>query len=250
MESLAIQPVGYRAERLHGLFLRASLLLDKRLTRWSVAISGAMLVAALLVSQPVKAEPFAEMFGYPGEIQGEIVDFPKWTAVVQNQTSAPDGCDNEKPCNTHQWQEFLSELEGLPAHEQLEAVNRFVNSQDYVPDMDNYGENDYWATPGQFLANGGDCEDYAILKLFSLLRLGWPSEVLRLVVVQDTKLKMPHAVLAVSMGADVLVLDNQAKSIKSSNTIAHYAPVYSLSDKAWWLHSPTEQTSRAAPASR
>jgi len=198
----------------------------------------------------VKAEPLARVFGYPGEIQGQIIDFPKWTSVIDNQHKASEVCDNEQGCITQKWQQFVDDLEGQPALKQLEAVNRYVNRVDYVPDEKNYGQADHWATPAEFLANGGDCEDFAILKMFSLLRLGWSQDSMRLVVVQDTKLRTPHAVLAVSLGADVMVLDNQASKIKKSDSIKHYAPVYSLSDKDWWLHSPAEQTLAAAPASR
>ena len=93
--------------------------------------------------------------------------------------------------------------------------------------------------PISVLQNGGDCEDYVIVKLFSLRWLGWADDAMRLVVVQDTNLRLPHAVLAVASEGDVYILDNQASIIVPERTIVHYAPVYSISDRQWWLHLPT-----------
>ena len=68
--------------------------------------------------------------------------------------------------------------------------------------------------------------------------LGYPQESLRIVVVQDTNLRVPHAVLAVQDGKDVLILDNQVPSIVPQRDVVHYAPVYSVNEKSWWLHLP------------
>ncbi len=199
------------------------------------------------------AQPFAELFGYPGTVQGSIADFPNWENVISQYDPAgsPVDCDGAKHCAAGDWRDLLSDLEGERAHKQLKAVNAFVNRQAYVDDARNYGQPDVWALPEDFLENGGDCEDFAIMKMFSLMQLGWPVDALRIVVVQDTDLKMPHAVLAVSVGADVLVLDNQTSGIIEASDIGHYAPVYALSDTDWWLYAPSEDSMQASlPASR
>ena len=113
-----------------------------------------------------------------------------------------------------------------------------ANDKDYVLDLDNYGLEDYWAIPREFFANGGDCEDFAITKYFSLRWLGYPRETLRIVVVQDTNLRVPHAVLAVARGADVLVLDNQVREVLKHREVVHYVPVYSINESRWWIHMP------------
>jgi len=202
------------------------------------------LVAFLLTSTPVRAESFNALFGYSEIAQQNIGDFPQWQNVIQEQAStnsAAENCTKKKRsanCLTESWREFLASLQHKSAQEQLAAVNAYVNAQNYVGDEKNYGQADYWADPATFLANGGDCEDFAILKYFSLKALGWSTEKLRVVVVQDTKLRQPHAVLAVATDNEVLILDNQEKNIVKDGSIRHYAPLYSLADDQWWLHMP------------
>ena len=67
-----------------------------------------------------------------------------------------------------------------------------------VSDWAQYGLADFWASPLQTLANGaGDCEDYAILKYVALRELGILPDDLRLVIVQDDRHEVGHAVVAV-----------------------------------------------------
>jgi predicted transglutaminase-like cysteine proteinase len=129
-------------------------------------------------------------------------------------------------------------VRGLPLREQLARVNRYGNDHPYVTDIDNYGREDYWAVPREFLPRGGDCEDFVLAKYFSLRLLGYGVDELRVVVVQDTNLRVPHAVLAVARGGDTWILDNQVQQVRSHRDIVHYAPVYSINDRQWWLHVP------------
>jgi len=194
-------------------------------------IRAVTLIMMLLSSSAVNADPFSAIFGYDGVQQSDMSVFPQWLHVLKNQE-----LDGENYTNL---QTFLNSQQHKSRREQLDAVNSFVNRQDYVIDIENYGADDYWALPAEFLTNGGgDCEDFAILKFFTLRLLGWPAEKLRLLVVQDTKMRQSHAVLAVATDKDVLILDNQVPVIISPEAVPHYAPVYSLSDQQWWLHLP------------
>ena len=62
-----------------------------------------------------------------------------------------------------------------------------------------------------------------------------PSLVL---VVQDLNLKVGHAILAAYVSEKVFILDNQIKPVAPAETIRHYAPMYSVNEESWWLHSP------------
>lgn len=184
-----------------------------------------------------------DLFGYAQEPQQRLADFPQWLRVVERHLSDDlrDGDCSAKVinrCHLAEWRRFIDQTRSLPVREQLKAVNRYANSKDYVLDLHNYGVEDYWAIPREFLANGGDCEDYAITKFFSLRWLGLPADDLRLVIVQDTNLRVPHAVLAVSRGAEVFILDNQVQAVLSQRDVVHYAPVYSINESHWWIHVP------------
>jgi predicted transglutaminase-like cysteine proteinase len=173
----------------------------------------------------------------------EFSQFPRWGRVLAD-TPAPeaavqrvsDGCADERRCTPPEWTAFLDGLKDQPRAEQIAAVNHWVNQRPYVEDMANWGMADYWQTPGEFLAHGGDCEDFAITKYFSLRRLGVPDGDLRLVVVEDPRLKAFHAVLTVREGGEVLLLDNQSAEV-TAFAAADYTPVYSLNGQGWWIES-------------
>ncbi|VAV84980.1 hypothetical protein MNBD_DELTA01-7 [hydrothermal vent metagenome] len=138
---------------------------------------------------------------------------------------------------TQKWQSFLATLKGRPALEQIKAVNTYANRRTYKTDKANYGTGDYWATPKEFLSRGGDCEDFAIIKLISLQQLGFSADSLRIVVLVDTELRTPHAVLSVNVDGNFLILDNQSSTVESDMTLSNYVPVYSINTKGWWMHS-------------
>jgi len=133
---------------------------------------------------------------------------------------------------------LVASLRGRSPNDQINGVNSFANRFRYVLDLDNYGQSDYWAIPREFLTLGGDCEDYAIIKYFSLRQLGYPPEAMRIVVVQDANLRVPHAVLALHTRDNILILDNQIREVIPHSSIAHYIPVFSLNERNWWMHLP------------
>jgi len=213
-----------------------------------VSRPGRRAAAALLclISGAAGAFP-ADLFGYRAVPQEQLGDFPQWLGVLERHLKddlqdgpAAGDCSARvfNRCHLATWLRFLDSVRGLPAANQLAAVNRFANTREYQLDIDNYGVEDYWAIPREFLGSGGDCEDYVITKLFSLLWLGFPADELRLVVVQDTNLRVPHAVLAVARGRDTLILDNQVQAVLTDRDVVHYVPVFSLDRTRWWLHLP------------
>ncbi len=201
-------------------------------------------LACPLLLLPASTSAFpAGLFGYQQAEQPDIQVFGQWIQALERhlRIDLPEGDCSENRlnrCHLRNWLTFLDSLRDLPGTEQLEAVNRYANSRDYVLDIDNYGLEDYWAVPREFLYNNGDCEDYAITKLFSLRWLGYPVEDMRIVVLQDTNLRVPHAVLAVTAQNDIMILDNQIQEVVSHQDIVHYAPVYSINEQHWWIHLP------------
>ncbi len=153
----------------------------------------------------------------------------------------PEGqCDARifNRCHMREWLSFLESIRHLSADEQISSVNGYANRKEYILDIENYGLEDYWASPKQFLLNNGDCEDYAILKMMSLKLLGFDVNKMRVVVVQDTNQQIAHAVMSIDRHNDILILDNQIEEIISHKNIFHYVPVYSLNENKWWMHLP------------
>jgi predicted transglutaminase-like cysteine proteinase len=134
------------------------------------------------------------------------------------------------------WNTLIDRLSGAGAMTQIEEINRFVNDVAYVDDRRNWGVADRWATPAEFFAEGGDCEDFALTKFVSLHRLGFNIERLRMVLAKDERKSIDHAFLAVYLGDQAYVLDNQIKTVTPHQAISHYRPLCSFNDHRLWLH--------------
>ena len=127
----------------------------------------------------------------------------------------------------------------------LAAVNRFFNQRiAFRSDLEVWGVEDHWASPLEALdKGGGDCEDYAIGKFFTLLAAGLPGEKLRLVYVRallrgaDGILRpQAHMVLAyhAQPGADPLILDNLRADIVPASRRPDLTPVFSFNHQGLW----------------
>ncbi|CAK0751452.1 Transglutaminase-like cysteine peptidase [Gammaproteobacteria bacterium] len=136
------------------------------------------------------------------------------------------------------WQHVMTSSKGLLEEEKLQVVNDFFNHLKFVEDIKNWGVDDYWATPFEFLAkNGGDCEDFAIAKYFTLVEIGVPEDKLRITYVKAMKYNQTHMVLTYfpSPQATPLVLDNLNPQILSASERTDLVPVYSFNGTGLWL---------------
>lgn len=97
----------------------------------------------------------------------------------------------------------------------VRAVHRFTRARPYLSDAELYGVPDYWATPQEYLARGGDCEDAAIFSYFVLREMGWRSDDLLIVVAQVEKTFI-HAFLLVRLSDGWRRLDILSPDIQSA----------------------------------
>lgn len=201
---------------------------------------GPSVIGTAYAAPKAKAEP--SIFGTVEIRKTDLAPFPKWTGALerfkQERTANRGPCKSspERACTYKTWAKFINGAKDLDAMAKLRAVNDFMNRARYVVDEINWGVKDYWATPGQFFAQFGDCEDYAIAKYMSLRALGFDVAQLRIVVLQDLNLKVAHAILAVEIDGQTWILDNQIKRVIEEERIRHYRPVYSVNEQSWWLH--------------
>lgn len=183
------------------------------------------------------------LFGKSETRASSVHYFPKWVRVLENSPVELENmdllCDEKNTrffCNLKEWTGFVDDLKEMSAREKIDKVNRFANEKEYIIDQINWGVEDYWETPGEFLMKNGDCEDYAIIKYMSLLRLGFSPDNMRIVILNDNNLGVIHAVLAVYHDDEVLILDNQISRVTSHKRIFHYTPIYSINEYNWWRH--------------
>jgi len=121
----------------------------------------------------------------------------------------------------------------------IHKINHFINRHiQYQEDPQLWGQKDYWASPIETLGQGkGDCEDYAIIKYFTLRALGVAENKLRLMYVRHLTLNQPHMVLIYFDKPDAmpLVLDNFNNSVRPKNERDDLKPVYSFNNEGLWL---------------
>lgn len=147
------------------------------------------------------------------------------------------------------WREFMEENSQTRDEEELlEEVNDFFNREvPYVSDQKHWNKRDYWATPVESLiTNGGDCEDYAIAKYYTLLRLGISAEKLRITYVMALKFDIAHMVLAYYPKPDSipLILDNLSGWISPADKRKDLKPVYSFNTDGLWLERAKNKVNR------
>ncbi|GLV25696.1 transglutaminase-like cysteine peptidase [Sphingobium sp. TomTYG45] len=118
---------------------------------------------------------------------------------------------------------------------QVEMVNSWVNSR--LRFVDDRQSRDSWASASQSLQRGaGDCEDYAIAKMQLLEAAGFDRHAMFLVIARDLVRQADHAVLAVRVGSDLMVLDNMTDRVLPSSEVSDYRPIMSFNAYGRWTH--------------
>ncbi len=164
---------------------------------------------------------FALALDYP-KLQETFVK--KYTAASLNLFSA--------------WQSIMTSSGELKPDDKTKRINDSLNrSITWHEDQKVWGVADYWATPFETIAKkAGDCEDFAIIKYFSLINLGIPVNQLRLVYVKakngngTASGELAHMVLAYypSPDSEPLILDNMLSDIRPAGRRPDLVPVFSF----------------------
>jgi len=136
------------------------------------------------------------------------------------------------------WQDLIRQDGSTTDREKLDKVNAFFNRVEFVSDLLLWKQEDYWATPVEFLMrNAGDCEDFSIAKYFTLKKLGVAENKLNLTYVKALKLNQAHMVVTYyqTPDAEPLVLDNLIPEIKPASDRDDLLPVFSFNGVGLWL---------------
>ena len=143
--------------------------------------------------------------------------------------------------NLERWFSTLASLQGAAESQQLKDINNFWNRiARGGEDIHIWGVEDYWATPLETLGRAAaDCEDYAIGKYFSLIRLGVPADKLRFIYVraQVGGASIAHMVLGYysTPNAEPLLLDNLTGLIRPASQRPDLTPVFSFNSKGVYV---------------
>lgn len=133
------------------------------------------------------------------------------------------------------WSGIVQAARSAGRQQQAEMINRWVNRRLHFVD-DRLG-NDNWATADRTLERGaGDCEDYAIAKMKLLEAAGFDRHAMFLVIARDLVRRADHAILAVRIGDELMVLDNMTDAVLPSSSVSDYRPILSFNAFGRWTH--------------
>ena len=139
------------------------------------------------------------------------------------------------------WDSMLESSKNESLLNKIKNVNDFFNQITYRSDASVWKQKDYWATPFEFMGRGaGDCEDYAIAKYFSLIKLGIPDDKLRITYViykkANSRFEQAHMVLTYyhKTGAEPVILDNINRTLQLASKRNDLKPVYSFNASGLW----------------
>ncbi|WP_395054695.1 transglutaminase-like cysteine peptidase [Polaromonas sp.] len=173
-----------------------------------------------------------------GSIKVAALDFDRMQNVLTQRFGAPAAAAFTD------WQKLLQQGVEQPEPAKLKLVNDFFNRRiRFQEDLTVWAKSDYWATPMETLGRGaGDCEDFAIVKYFTLLLLGIPDEKLRLIYVQariggvNSSVTQAHMVLAFYPvpDAEPMILDNLINDLRPASRRPDLLPVFSFNSQGLW----------------
>ncbi len=196
-----------------------------------------------LIQTSKQAEDGGALFGSVELKSDSLKGLPQWTRVLgamAKDRKAFDACAADANLCTSpilkNWRQIITTAAALPREARIKAVNDFFNRWPYKLDREVYGVSEYWATPKEFMARSGDCEDYSIAKYFALRELGFKKEELRIVILMDTIRGIGHAVLAYYTKDEILILDSLSNLILPHSRYKHYVPQYSMNETTRWAH--------------
>jgi predicted transglutaminase-like cysteine proteinase len=209
----------------------------------TVAASLCALAALLLAAPVALAAPRDGLLRTREMRHNDFSSLPKWHAVAQKLPeerklfgaclASAAACPDRAYAA---WREAVKAVENAPMAEKLRRINRYVNSWPYRPDRESWGQEEYWATPSEFLKKSGDSEDFAILKYLTLSLAGVPADSMRIVVSRDLLRNKTHTILAVYDKGEIWILDNFIDAVLPEASVLQYAPLYSVNERARWVH--------------
>ncbi|MBC8550374.1 MAG: transglutaminase-like cysteine peptidase [Candidatus Brocadiales bacterium] len=137
----------------------------------------------------------------------------------------------------NKWCQLMEKNTEKKDKRKMTKINDFVNYIEMQSDIDNYGQEDYWATPLELLGRSrGDCEDFSITKYFSLSVMGIPVEKLRITYVMALDYQQAHIVLAYynTPGSEPLILDNLNTWVLPASKRPDLKPIYGFNGDFIW----------------
>jgi len=183
-------------------------------------------------------EQAGQLFGMDTEpvTDGALLD--KWRrveAIITKDLEVIAECQASKPCPAPAQKLIDLSLEGASrsGRARVGVINRAVDlAISPVSDERQWGVSDHWSDPLETLhSNSGDCEDFAIVKYAALLAAGLSKAAVKIVVLRNRLPNEDHAVVAVRVDHQWLILDNRTLTLVRDTDVMRAIPKFVLDDQ-------------------
>jgi len=199
---------------------------------------AAIEISVKSVSATTKDEGSAQLFGMDTEPVADGALLDKWRRVQADITKDLEvvaQCQAGKPCPAPAKRLLSLSLEGFGRSDRARAgiLNRAIDlAISPVSDQTQWGVPDHWSDPLETLhSNSGDCEDYAIVKYAALLAAGVSKDAVKIVVLRNQLPNEDHAVVAVRVDNQWLILDNRTLTLVRDMDVRRAIPEFVLDDE-------------------
>ncbi len=145
--------------------------------------------------------------------------------------------------------QYIQNSQTYPQNIQLNRINFYLNRLLSQYDEVTNKQVDHWATPKEFLTKGyGDCEDYAIIKYYSLIKLGFDEKRLFMTIVKENFYGGEHMVLSYfqTENAPPLILDNLSFKILDLQKRSDLTPQYFINSTGIYTITPQFKLQKVA----
>jgi predicted transglutaminase-like cysteine proteinase len=167
---------------------------------------------------------------------GEVVE--KWSraqAEIADELQIVDRCRSNGPCPAvaQRLIDLSGQGGGQSGRARVGLINRAVAlAISLTADEAQWGMPDHWSPPFETLRSGrGDCEDYAIVKYLALLVAGISEDDVKIVILKNAFPIEDHAVVAVRVDREWLVLDNRTLRLVRDRDLTRATPELVLDQK-------------------
>lgn len=176
----------------------------------------------------------------------EAVELSRWRALdaaTAAHEAALGAClADREACSSQSLARFRRLMEIAAEQDvmtQLGVVHEYFNTTAAAAEGYDRSGRDVWE-PLYITASTleGDCEDIALAKYYTLRRLGWSAENLRVLVGWDRDERDWHAMLAVRIDGKVYVLDS-ILGFRPVDAFHRTRLIYSISELGIWDHAPS-----------
>ena len=198
-------------------------------------------------------EQAAPLFGMDSEplVGGTVSE--KWSRVkaeVDRELEAVDRCRATGSCSGFEAKliDLSAEGAGRSDRARVGLINRAVDRAiSPISDEAQWGVADHWSAPFETIRSGrGDCEDYAIVKYAALLEAGISRDDVKIVILKNTFPSEDHAVVAVRVDHQWLILDNRTLTLVRDTDVTRATPEFILDDQGARRFSLNGGTPKAA----